>query len=248
MPSRLERILRILLLLQTRVPYDAIRLAHEMQVHRRTIFRDIAALRGLGIPVDFDNESACYSLASNNELDLNSVSIEELTELLVSACLAANLNSENAEATKRVALKLSARLPEPVQREIAKLALQSEVHSPQPAFHTVTTITSAIRKNTPLLLSELAPSGKCLSKRLVPESLTYCSHGWVLMGTDETGVRRSYIVDGFPLAKPLDLLESNEDAFRAVARSAGWPNACDNSAREENRLRSDSAAADPPSN
>ena len=45
MNKRLERGLRILILLQSGARYDALRLAQEMKVTRRTIFRDIAMLK-----------------------------------------------------------------------------------------------------------------------------------------------------------------------------------------------------------
>lgn len=204
MPSRLERILRILLLLQTRVPYDAFQLAQEMRVHRRTIFRDIAALRGLGIPIDFDNDSACYSLTARSELNLQGVSVEEMSELLVSACLSAHQGGGSAEATKRVALKLSAQLPQAVQQEIAKLTMRAGHNGEAVGFRGLAAISEAIREHQVIELSELAASGQCRSRRVVPLSLTYCTEGWILVGTDGVGRRVQFQVDGFPLVKSID--------------------------------------------
>ncbi|WP_162006736.1 helix-turn-helix transcriptional regulator [Roseimaritima sediminicola] len=209
MPTRLERILRILLLLQTRIPYDAYQLAEEMSVHRRTIFRDIAALRGLGIPIDFDNESACYSLSSQSALNLDRVSVEELSNLLVSACLATEQPSDRSESTKRVALKLCTQLPEPIREEIAKLAMRSQAPSPASSngwasqLHALPAIAGAIERQQMLEVSVLDPSGACRDQQVRPRSIAFTRHGWTLEGTDDRGAAVRYQADNFPLLKPL---------------------------------------------
>ncbi len=204
MPTRLERILRILLLLQTRVPYDAFQLAEEMSVHRRTIFRDIAALRGLGIPIDFDHDTACYCLSSRSALNLDRVSVEELSDLLVTACLATEHHSDRAEATKRVALKLSTQLPEPIRQEIAKLAMRPDSNGQVHGLRALPTITAAIESGQLLDVTVQELSGEYRSRQVSPLGLTYCQRGWILQGTDEEGATVRYQVEGFPLVKPIE--------------------------------------------
>ena len=61
MTNRLERGLEILERLKQGVPLAPTQLAKWMDVSRRTIFRDIAALRQLGFDIQFDTETSCYS-------------------------------------------------------------------------------------------------------------------------------------------------------------------------------------------
>ena len=63
MTTRLERGLRIYLLLQEGASYDAYQLAEMLGVTRRTVFRDIALLKEMGLPVEFDKGLAAYTLS-----------------------------------------------------------------------------------------------------------------------------------------------------------------------------------------
>ncbi|QDS93674.1 HTH domain protein [Roseimaritima multifibrata] len=202
MPSRLERILRILLMLQTRVPYDTIQLSQEMKVHRRTIFRDIAALRDLGVQIDFDIETACYTLSRESEFNLNSIGPQELTELLYAACQGIPKDGSTGEAIKRAVLKLAARLPEPVRNHISSLTIAEKTERVQDVgtFRGLVPLTAAIRSKREILIGEVGTAGECVSRELVPESLTFGDEGWILKGHDLEGTPVSYFVDRYPLA------------------------------------------------
>lgn len=71
MNIRLERGLRILILLQTGARYDAMKLARELGVTRRTIFRDIAMLKDLGLVIEYDlsASSYCVKVPSDESID-----------------------------------------------------------------------------------------------------------------------------------------------------------------------------------
>jgi predicted DNA-binding transcriptional regulator YafY len=125
MASRLDRVLRIVILLQTGVPYNAHQLAQETGVHRRTIFRDIASLRNLGLPVQFDAETARYFLVQDSLIGgAQAVTTDELTELL----LAANLAMCTGDVVRRATEKLALRLPPERRKRILSLnrSLQSD--------------------------------------------------------------------------------------------------------------------------
>jgi predicted DNA-binding transcriptional regulator YafY len=53
-PSRVHRLLKLILLLQTGRPYLANDLAREVRVSRRTLFRDLDMLKLAGIPLLYD--------------------------------------------------------------------------------------------------------------------------------------------------------------------------------------------------
>jgi predicted DNA-binding transcriptional regulator YafY len=62
MRNRFERVIAILKLLSSGVPYNPMQLAQETGANRRTIFRDISTLKSLGIPLYFDEVQGVYSL------------------------------------------------------------------------------------------------------------------------------------------------------------------------------------------
>lgn len=207
MANRLERVLRILLLLKTGVAYNAAQLAQETGVHRRTIFRDIAALKGLGIPVAFDPATARYSLRSGSELDLDAVSIDELTELLLAACLAADPGTSSAEATRRVALKLATQLPPPVRDEIIRLTAPPTAAggsgTTQELPAALRLVVGAIRERQTLSIVDRQRSGPDRVTRFLPSALAFDAGGWTA-----TGVRS----DGTSLRLQLESVEVRGEA------------------------------------
>ncbi|MEM0926486.1 MAG: HTH domain-containing protein [Planctomycetota bacterium] len=60
MRNRLERALKILGLLQSKQGHDPISLSSALDVNRRTVYRDIAMLKGMGIGIQFDPEKRKY--------------------------------------------------------------------------------------------------------------------------------------------------------------------------------------------
>ncbi len=127
MASRLDRVLRIVILLQTGVPYNAHQLAQETGVHRRTIFRDIASLRNLGLPIQFDPETARYFLAQDSIIGTQAITTDELTELLLAASLALCHGDLIRRATEKLALRL------PPERRKRILALNRALQVDPPA-------------------------------------------------------------------------------------------------------------------
>jgi predicted DNA-binding transcriptional regulator YafY len=64
MSSRLSRCLRIFTLLQSGERCNVDRLATELGVNRRTVFRDLAELRAAGIPICYDGQNRSYWMNS----------------------------------------------------------------------------------------------------------------------------------------------------------------------------------------
>ncbi|MCA9138134.1 MAG: HTH domain-containing protein [Planctomycetales bacterium] len=72
MRSRLDRALRILKLLQSVETYDPCALAKKLQVGRRTMFRDIALLREMGIEVYYAPERGHYVVGKTGSAQADS--------------------------------------------------------------------------------------------------------------------------------------------------------------------------------
>ena len=125
MPSRLDRVLRIVILLQSGLSYNAIQLAEATGVHRRTIFRDIASLRALGLPVEFDPATGRYYLLREAPLGAHTLSVDELAELL----LAAALESCGSETVRYSIEKLVLRIPPECRQRILEVNRAAAVSS-----------------------------------------------------------------------------------------------------------------------
>jgi predicted DNA-binding transcriptional regulator YafY len=109
---RADRLLSIMLLLQTRGKLTAQTLAEELGVSRRTILRDIDALSYAGVPIYADgghgggialDENYRTTLTGLNEAEIRVLFISENTQLMNDIGL--------GEATKGLRHKLSAALP-----------------------------------------------------------------------------------------------------------------------------------------
>jgi predicted DNA-binding transcriptional regulator YafY len=111
-PMRADRLLSIMLLLQTRGKLTTQTLAKELGVSRRTILRDIDALSYARIPIYADgghgggvslDENYRTTLTGLNETEIRALFISENTQLMNDIGL--------GEATRRLQHKLSAALP-----------------------------------------------------------------------------------------------------------------------------------------
>lgn len=109
---RADRLLSIMLLLQTRGKLTTQTLAEELGVSRRTILRDIDALSYAGVPIYADgghgggislDEHYRSTLTGLNETEIRALFISENTQLMNDIGL--------GEATRRLQYKLSAALP-----------------------------------------------------------------------------------------------------------------------------------------
>jgi predicted DNA-binding transcriptional regulator YafY len=119
---RADRLLSMLLLLQTRGKITAQTLADELDVSRRTILRDIDALSYAGIPVYAEgghgggislDENYRTTLTGLNETEIRALFISENTQLMNDIGL--------GEATKRLQHKLSAALPSQQQSIVERV-------------------------------------------------------------------------------------------------------------------------------
>lgn len=182
MTSRLERVIQVLLLLQSGVPYNALQIAERMGVHRRTIFRDVALLRSLGVPISYDMETARYSLPRDLPKEPAEVSIEELTDLLMAACLTVLPEGRTANMARRAIEKLSERIPAASRRELGRV-----VRSYLPADSTrhdsqlVELLLQSIRKGLALEMEVCQPGNICNETiQVAPLRLSYLDSGWLV--------------------------------------------------------------------
>ncbi len=122
--DRLQRLLRVVELLQSGRVYNSLQIAESLGVSRRTIFRDLRLLERAGIPVVFDEERQGHVIRSPVLLPTAEFSLDETLSLLV---LCHELgNSDQGipfhRAARTAALKLLSNLPRQLRESTVKSA------------------------------------------------------------------------------------------------------------------------------
>lgn len=121
--SRIYRLIELLGVLQAGRGHNAAQLADLCRVSRRTIYRDLHALRTAGVPVQFDPERLAYSIAGSFFLPPTNLTLEEALALIV---LCYELGSEHGVPFQRparaAALKLGSTLSGSVRDAIRPAA------------------------------------------------------------------------------------------------------------------------------
>lgn len=109
---RADRLLSIMLLLQTRGKLTTQTLAEELGVCRRTILRDIDALSYAGVPIYADGgHGGGISLDENYRSTLTGLNETEIRALFISENMQLMNDIGLGDATRRMQYKLSAALP-----------------------------------------------------------------------------------------------------------------------------------------
>jgi len=110
---RADRLLTILLLLQTKGKMKARELAAELEVSERTIYRDIDALSIAGVPVYSDpGPDGGYALLDSFRTDLTGLSEGEVRALFMLSVPAALADLGVSQELKSALLKMSAAVPD----------------------------------------------------------------------------------------------------------------------------------------
>jgi predicted DNA-binding transcriptional regulator YafY len=172
-------------------------LAQELSVHRRTIFRDMAQLKSLGVPVGFDPTTSRYWLNKKVNIAGFSPTGEELCELLIMAS-SSWLSHDKSHRHKalRAMAKLMRILPAKEQEE-----LQRVFHAIVPTHENVTdemnsqnvmmVVIDSIRQKH-FLHVELKESVACEIRQfdLTPQHLKHTLKSFFLDGWTDPDLRR----------------------------------------------------------
>jgi predicted DNA-binding transcriptional regulator YafY len=131
---RADRLLSLLMLLETRGRMTADRLAAELEVSIRTIYRDIYALRVAGFPVDSERGlgGGCY-LHENYRVHLTDLTQDELMALFTMAVPAPLVDLGVGQEAKGALLKLAAALP--AARRNVEQSVRNRFHLDPKSWH-----------------------------------------------------------------------------------------------------------------
>lgn len=199
---RADRLLSIILLLQTRGKMTAKRLAEELEVSRRTILRDINALSFSGVPVYSEGgHGGGFSLAEEYRTTLTGLNTLEVQSLFVSNNNEALHDVGLGDAGERLVLKLLAALPK-THHSTADHIRQRLMIDPTWWWHDASIspfweeIQRAVYEDRMIQVQYENFDGQVGERILAPYSLVCKSSVWYLLAERDRELR-TYRVDRF---------------------------------------------------
>lgn len=190
--NRIGRIVKILTTLQSNEKYSPGNLEEILGVSRRTIFRDLSELQGVGVPYKYDAKSGGYSIDPKFFLPPVAFNLAEALSLLTLVHKVRNrLPLPFRNAALLAGLKVENNLPVDVrnycQTSLANVTIAPEQHA------TITTldmsymaIQRAIRNKTVLSMVYYSLYEKrIIDAKLHPYHLLYKNRGWYVIGFSE---------------------------------------------------------------
>ena len=206
---RADRLLGLILLLQTRGKMTAEALADELEVSRRTILRDVDALSFLGVPIYTEGgHGGGISLDEHYRTSLTGLHEEEVRALFITSSAGLLREVGLGEAAERTLLKLTAALPaqhQPSVTHIRQLLLIDPTwwwqDSQPPPFWD--DLQRAVYEDRPIETVYENYLGELVERTLDPYSLVAKSSLWYLVARRE-GQFRTYRVSRFRHIRLLD--------------------------------------------
>ena len=185
--SKISRILKLLVALQSETPLNASNLADHLGTNRRTVFRDMKALREAGVCCNFDNRMRRYSIKSPLPIpELNTSEIFAL--LLILQKIAPTLQLPLKQATASAALKIQNYFPVKIRRHcldvIENISIIAEPQADIASFDKLfLTLLDALKKNAIIKITYLDPrENAALETNIHPYHLFLKKQCWHLTG------------------------------------------------------------------
>ena len=206
---RADRLLSIILLLQTRGKMTAKALAEELEVSRRTILRDINAISFSGVPVYSEGgHGGGFSLAEEYRTTLTGLNTLEVQSLFVNSNNEALRDVGLGDAGERLVLKLLAALPN-AQHSTVEHIRQRLMIDPTWWWHDASIspyweeIQRAVYEDRMIKATYENFEGEIGERILSPYSLVCKSSVWYLLA-ERNGELRTYRVNRFHAVCVLD--------------------------------------------
>lgn len=192
---RADRLISLLLLLQTRGQLTARELADELEVSERTIYRDIEALSLIGVPVYAERgpNGGC-ALLDNYRTSLTGLTTAEIRALFVASIPQTETEWSDSRTLNSALLKLSASLPKP-QQDLAEQVRQrvhvdnipwSGVAETTPFLHLVE---EALWQERRLKMSYRTQAGRWVTRLVEPYGLVAKAGVWYMVANDRSFMR-----------------------------------------------------------
>lgn len=172
--SRLFEIIQILRL--AKKPMTAAVMAERLEVTVRSIYRDIAALQAMRVPIE-GGRGIGYIMRPGFDLPPLMFSIEETEAIVLSLALLERTGDEELKlAARRVNQKLTGAVPPPLRQAMENKALFAwGTTAPAPAGVDLAIVRRAIRDERKLTLSYRDEMGRATERMIRPIALIYYS-------------------------------------------------------------------------
>ena len=205
-----DRLVSILLLLQTQGRMTAKELADKLEVSERTIYRDMDALSGTGIPVVAERgQNGGWSLLEDYRTDLTGLKESEIRALFVSPSIHLLEDLGLTRTTEEARNKLIASLPS-TYRENGK-DVWNRIHIDTSSWRkqknktaSLETIKEAVFQEIKLKITYERADGETDERIVEPLGLVAKGDLWYLVAAKENGDIRNYRVSRIHNAKTLD--------------------------------------------
>lgn len=173
--NRSNRLFEIILLLRrAKRPMTADKLAQSLEVTVRTIYRDIAALQTMRIPIEGE-AGVGYRMRPGFDLPPLMLTLEEVEAITVGLALLRRTGDKGLlQAAQRVKRKLAEVVPRELQGALDQNALQvSSYGITAPTTVDLTRLRAAIRNEQKLQLIYQGEDGKATERTVQPLALFY---------------------------------------------------------------------------
>lgn len=187
--KRIERLVRLLGLLQGGRPRNVASLANECGVHRRTIFRDLETFRRCGLNLIYDDQQQGYVLPQTYFLPpTNFTPNEALTLIVLCHEMGARRQLPFYEAARSAAAKLENSLPARLRDELRRVAgavhIKLEPTNPlEDHQDNYRALVKAIGERRCVRIVYQPPAGEPeFSTRLSPYQLLFSRRSWYVIG------------------------------------------------------------------
>jgi predicted DNA-binding transcriptional regulator YafY len=205
---RADRLFRLILALRGGRVITARRLAEQMEVSERTIYRDIADLQASGVPID--GEAGLGYLLRDFELPPLMFSRAEVEALALGASMVQSWGGHTvAKAAGEALEKIRAVLPEALNHSMDQRPFHAlGFHVPDSLRDALDRLTQAVRERRIVEISYLALDGTASRRRVRPLGLHFWGGAWTFTGWCELRAGfRNFRVDR------LESLELGEECF-----------------------------------
>jgi predicted DNA-binding transcriptional regulator YafY len=205
-----DRLISILLLLQSRGRMTAGELAEELEVSERTIYRDMDALSGTGIPVVAERgKNGGWSLLENYKTDLTGLKEAEIQALFVSPSAQLLEDLGLARTSQEARNKLIASLPTAYRKNAKDVWNRIHIDTrswrrQQEKTASFEILKQAIWEEYKLKITYRKADGKTDDRTVSPLGLVAKGDLWYLIAAKDNGDIRNYRVSRIHQAELLE--------------------------------------------
>ncbi|AUX45531.1 DeoR family transcriptional regulator [Sorangium cellulosum] len=178
---RADRLFQIVQQLRRRRVTTAARLAEELEVSERTIYRDIRDLIASGVPIEGE-AGVGYALPRGFDLPPLMFQDDEIEALVLGARMVASWSDPSlVRAAERALARIEAALPERLRPKVAESALFApSFHVPEGATAHLAALRAAVSERRKLRFGYTRADGARSTRTVHPLGLFFWGTGWSL--------------------------------------------------------------------